>query len=134
MSLAGRHTGAGPALPVAGIASGLGDAWLMDTPLTDEGDTSRTRLRSFSPIFPVRDMRRALAHYRSLGFGVTPYADGGFYGFADRDGVSLHLSLDTGHDHDGEHAPDHEHAATAARRPACGLRQAVRPPRATQCR
>jgi Ser/Thr protein kinase RdoA (MazF antagonist) len=85
----------------------------MDTPLTDEGDTSRTRLRSFSPIFPVRDMRHALAHYRSLGFDVTPYADGGFYGFADRDGVSLHLSLNTGHDHDGEHAPDHEHVGSA---------------------
>ena len=105
MPLAGRCTGAGPALPVARIVSGPGDAWLMDTPLTDEGDRSRTRLRSFSPIFPVRDMRHALAHYRSLGFDVTPYADGGFYGFADRDGVSLHLSLDTGHDHDGEQRP-----------------------------
>jgi hypothetical protein len=27
-----------------------------------------TRLRSFSPIFPVRDLRQALAHYASLGF------------------------------------------------------------------
>jgi len=40
------------------------------------------RLRSFSPVFPVRDLRRALAHYASLGFGVAPYADGDGYGYA----------------------------------------------------
>lgn len=65
----------------------------------------RTRLQSFSPIFPVRDLRRALAHYESLGFDAQPYADGDAYGFADRDGVSLHLSLDEG-------GHDHHHAGT----------------------
>jgi hypothetical protein len=40
----------------------------MNTPPMDEGAAARTRLRSFSPIFPVRDLRRALAHYASLGF------------------------------------------------------------------
>ena len=55
------------------------------------------RFRSFSPVFPVRDLRRALAHYASLGFDVEPYADGDGYGFAGRDEVSLHLSLDEGH-------------------------------------
>jgi Ser/Thr protein kinase RdoA (MazF antagonist) len=69
------------------------------------------RLRSFSPVFPVRDLRRALAHYAALGFGVQPYADGDGYGFADRDEVSLHLSLDTGHDNDSGN--DHEHVGTA---------------------
>jgi Ser/Thr protein kinase RdoA (MazF antagonist) len=66
-------------------------------------------LRSFSPVFPVRDLRRALAHYASLGFTVEPYADGQEYGFAARDAVSLHLSVD------GEHGPgaDHEHVGTA---------------------
>ena len=68
----------------------------------------RTRLRSFSPVFPVRDLRRALAHYASLGFEVRPYADGDGYGFADRDGVSLHLSLEFGHEE-----ADHEHVGAA---------------------
>jgi len=64
--------------------------------------------RSFSPVFPVRDLRRALAHYEALGFDAAPYADGDAYGFADRDEVSLHLSLDEGgHDH------GHEHVGTA---------------------
>jgi hypothetical protein len=82
----------------------------MDTPFEDEGAAeSHTPLRRFSPIFPVRDLRRALAHYASLGFEVTPYADGDGYGFADRDGVSLHLSVKAGHDPEGEH--DHEHVA-----------------------
>lgn len=77
----------------------------------DEPATARTRLESFSPVFPVRDLRRALTHYASLGFDARPYADGDHYGFADRDGVGLHLSLDVGHDHGGE--PDHEHVGTA---------------------
>jgi hypothetical protein len=36
----------------------------------------RTRLRSFSPVSPVRDLPRTLAHYGSLGFDAEPYADG----------------------------------------------------------
>jgi len=80
----------------------------------DEPATARTRLRSFSPVFPVRDLRRALAHYQSLGFDVQPYAEGDGYGFADRDRVSLHLSLDTGHEHEGDDGGhDHEHVGTA---------------------
>jgi catechol 2,3-dioxygenase-like lactoylglutathione lyase family enzyme len=69
----------------------------------------RNRFSSFSPVFPVRDLRRALAHYASLGFEVEPYADGDGYGFAERDEVSLHLSLDEGH---GPEA-DHQHVGTA---------------------
>jgi DNA-binding MarR family transcriptional regulator len=57
--------------------------------------TSRRRqprlLHRFSPIFPVRDLATALDHYRDLGFEVTAYESGHDYGFADRDGVSLHL-------------------------------------------
>ena len=56
------------------------------------------RLRQFSPIFPVRDMAAALAHYTSLGFSTFGYEGGGDYGFANRDGVSLHLALDPDHD------------------------------------
>lgn len=75
----------------------------------DDEAVPRTRFSSFSPIFPVRDLRRALAHYASLGFEVEPYANGDGYGFAGRDGVSLHLSLEE------EHGPeaDHQHVGTA---------------------
>jgi Ser/Thr protein kinase RdoA (MazF antagonist) len=75
----------------------------------DDDVAPRARFRSFSPVFPVRDLRRALTHYASLGFEVEPYADGDGYGFAERDEVSLHLSLDQGH---GPEA-DHEHVGTA---------------------
>jgi catechol 2,3-dioxygenase-like lactoylglutathione lyase family enzyme len=42
-----------------------------------------------SPIFPVSDLPRALAHYTALGCVVSTYDDG--YGFAARGGVELHL-------------------------------------------
>ncbi len=77
-----------------------------------ESDAQRSELTSFSPIFPVRDLRRALAHYASLGFAAEPYADGDFYGFANRDRVSLHLSAE-GHDHDGGHDGGHRHTGSA---------------------
>jgi Ser/Thr protein kinase RdoA (MazF antagonist) len=87
------------------------DAWLVD-----DDAAPGNALRSFSPVFPVRDLRRALAHYASLGFTVEPYAGGRRYGFAARDAVSLHLSLDEGHGSRGEgHGPEagHEHVGTA---------------------
>jgi Ser/Thr protein kinase RdoA (MazF antagonist) len=77
----------------------------------DDDAAPSNRFRSFSPVFPVRDLRRALAHYTSLGFEVEPSADGegDGYGFAQRDEVSLHLSLD------GGHGPEvgHQHVGTA---------------------
>jgi Ser/Thr protein kinase RdoA (MazF antagonist) len=76
----------------AWVVGSIGDAWLMDDDVA-----SGNRFTSFSPVFPVRDVRRALLHYASLGFEVAAYADGDGYGFAERDGVSLHLSLDEGH-------------------------------------
>ena len=51
----------------------------------DEPVTARTRLNRFSPVFPVRDLGKALAHYASLGFDALPYAGGDGYGFAERD-------------------------------------------------
>ena len=42
-----------------------------------------------SPIFPVADLRRALAHYAALGCTVSTHDDG--YGLAARAGVELHL-------------------------------------------
>jgi DNA-binding MarR family transcriptional regulator len=59
-------------------------------------------LRHFSPIFPVKDLAAALVHYRTLGFKTSSYDSG--YGFADRDGLSLHLAID----------PEHDSAHTAA--------------------
>jgi DNA-binding MarR family transcriptional regulator/catechol 2,3-dioxygenase-like lactoylglutathione lyase family enzyme len=56
------------------------------------------QLRRFSPIFPVRDLAAALAHYSALGFETLAYEGGGDYGFADRDGTGLHLAADPGHD------------------------------------
>ena len=50
------------------------------------------QLRSFSPIFPVRDLGAALAHYAALGFNTFAYEDGDAYGFANRDGTGLHLA------------------------------------------
>ena len=40
----------------------------------------------------MRDLDRALAHYASLGFTTRRYGGGG-YGFAERDGVELHLGV-----------------------------------------
>jgi DNA-binding MarR family transcriptional regulator len=57
---------------------------------TGAGRRRRSReLRSLSPIFPVRDLGAALAHYRALGFRTR--GDDG-YGFAVREGVELHLA------------------------------------------
>jgi hypothetical protein len=45
-----------------------------------------------APIFPVRDLGASLNHYRRLGFTVREYQGGG-YGFANRDGVEIHLGV-----------------------------------------
>jgi DNA-binding MarR family transcriptional regulator len=56
------------------------------------------QFRRLSPIFPVRDLGAALAHYAALGFETVPYDGGGQYGFATRDGVQLHLATVGGTD------------------------------------
>jgi catechol 2,3-dioxygenase-like lactoylglutathione lyase family enzyme len=45
-----------------------------------------------APIFPVRDLRAALAHYQRLGFATREYQGGG-YGYATLDGVEIHLGV-----------------------------------------
>jgi DNA-binding MarR family transcriptional regulator/catechol 2,3-dioxygenase-like lactoylglutathione lyase family enzyme len=50
------------------------------------------QFRRFSPIFPVRDLGAALAHYAALGFDAVAHDDGDRYGFARREGVELHLA------------------------------------------
>ncbi|HLH57646.1 MAG TPA: MarR family transcriptional regulator [Streptosporangiaceae bacterium] len=73
-----------------------------------EAGTGRRRperqLRSFSPIFPVRDLAAALAHYAALGFETIRYEGGAAYGFANRDRTSLHLAAHA------EHDPEHNNA------------------------
>jgi DNA-binding MarR family transcriptional regulator len=66
------------------------------TTATTPGRGGRRRdraLRHFSPIFPVRDLAAGLAHYQSLGFTTFPYDGGDDYGFANRDGIGVHLAL-----------------------------------------
>jgi DNA-binding MarR family transcriptional regulator/catechol 2,3-dioxygenase-like lactoylglutathione lyase family enzyme len=63
------------------------------------------QLRRFSPVFPVRNLADALAHYSALGFDTMAYDSGAEYGFADRDGTGLHLAADPQHD------PEHHGAA-----------------------
>ena len=45
-----------------------------------------------APIFAVRDLNAAMAHYERLGFAVRAYSGGG-YGYASRDGVEIHLGV-----------------------------------------
>jgi DNA-binding MarR family transcriptional regulator len=57
----------------------------------------RPMLRKFEPIFPVRDLGAALAHYRDLGFDSFAYEEGADYGFANRDGKGIHLQVKSDH-------------------------------------
>lgn len=57
----------------------------------------RRALRSSSPIFPVGDLPAALEHYSRLGFKTFSHAGGEDYGFANRDGVSIHLATQDAH-------------------------------------
>jgi hypothetical protein len=63
--------------------------------VTTRSRRANRELRRFCPIFPVRDLRAALDHYAALGFRTEPYAGGDFYGFANREGVGLHLHEST---------------------------------------
>jgi hypothetical protein len=77
-----------------------------DAAVTGPGERRPPRqFRQFRPIFPVRDLTAALAHYAALGFDTFPYEGGDGYGFAEREGTGLHLSADPGHD------PAHSHAS-----------------------
>jgi uncharacterized glyoxalase superfamily protein PhnB len=73
---------------------------------------SLVRLKSISPILPVKEIARALDHYASLGFAVNSYEGGEEYGFADRDQIGLHFVEISDHDH--EDGSTHEHEAHTA--------------------
>ncbi|MBB3676715.1 VOC family protein [Modestobacter versicolor] len=49
-----------------------------------------------SPVLPVADLDRALAHYAALGFSTSRHDD--TYGFAAWAGLELHLAVVPGHD------------------------------------
>lgn len=51
-----------------------------------------------APVVPVRDLDAALERYERLGFSTHAYQGEDRYGFAERDGVSLHLT--EWHEHD----------------------------------
>jgi DNA-binding MarR family transcriptional regulator len=78
----------------ADIAAGVGQPRPRQT----------AQMRKFAPIFPVRDVPAALAHYAALGFDTESYDEG--YGFASRENVELHLTERHEHDHDHD---EHEH-------------------------
>ena len=49
-------------------------------------------LKRIAPIFAVRDLDRAIAHYEQLGFATRTYVGGG-YAYATRDGIEIHLGV-----------------------------------------
>ena len=51
-----------------------------------------TTLRRSAPVFVTTDLKRALAHYKRLGFAVEAYENGDHYGYACRDGIEIHLA------------------------------------------
>ena len=57
-----------------------------------------TDFTSVSPIIPVRDLDAALDRYRRLGFDAHAYNGPDRYGYADRGGVSIHLTESPDHD------------------------------------
>ena len=59
----------------------------------DEHPAEGLRFLDVAPIFKVADLAAGLEHYRTLGFAVRAYADGYGYGFASRNGVRLHLTI-----------------------------------------
>jgi uncharacterized glyoxalase superfamily protein PhnB len=61
------------------------------------GDPMTVSCTAVSPVFPVRSVRAALDHYRSLGFDAHAYreksGDEPVYGFLRWGPVEIHLSL-----------------------------------------
>jgi hypothetical protein len=44
-----------------------------------------------APVFPVLDINRSIAHYRALGFDVTPFDGDEAYAYARRGAIRLHF-------------------------------------------
>jgi len=69
------------------------DAALQASPIGSLSDAAarKVSLSSIAPVLPVSNVARALEHYEKLGFTVESYGGDSDYGFANRDGISLHL-------------------------------------------
>ncbi|MBT8206861.1 MAG: VOC family protein [Acidimicrobiia bacterium] len=50
------------------------------------------RFQRIAPVFPVRDLAVAMAHYEKLGFAARRYEGVDAYAFVERDGIELHLA------------------------------------------
>lgn len=61
------------------------------------GSRPRPQIRRCFPMFSVRDMPRAAASYRALGFTVIPDEEGDAHAFARREAAGLHLVTDDHH-------------------------------------
>lgn len=55
---------------------------------------SPTHFNEFRPVFAVANLRAALEHYDALGFSTRTFPDSEEYGFAERDGIGLHLTAE----------------------------------------
>jgi hypothetical protein len=53
---------------------------------------------SFSPCFPVTEMRAALDHYEQLGFEVMTYEEGAEWGWVRLGNAEIHLFVKADHD------------------------------------
>jgi hypothetical protein len=54
------------------------------------------KLQTIAPVFSTSNLTRWLDHYHALGFKVQRYDDE--YGFASRDSINLHVSVNADHD------------------------------------
>lgn len=63
----------------------------------DARSRPRPQIRRCFPMFSVRDMSRATASYRALGFTVIPDDEGDGHAFARREAAGLHLVTDEQH-------------------------------------
>ncbi|RSH87866.1 uncharacterized protein EHS24_000384 [Apiotrichum porosum] len=61
-------------------------------------------LKSICPVFSTLDVAALLDHYRTLGFTTSCHSDPSTlpgqveYGFAERDGIVIHIALNPEHD------------------------------------
>lgn len=73
-------------------SSDLARTTAAQPPMTPPDLADTAVFETIAAIFPVRDIVAAVAHYGALGFQVEHYAGDAAYGFAERDGVHLHLA------------------------------------------
>ena len=91
--------------------------WLVQRRDKQERAAGPVRIVFHDAIFPVRNVARALDHYRKLGFETDTHDE--TYGFASRDNLTIHLELSDGSSERGAvylHVTDADALAEAWRR------------------